>query len=54
MNPNDRTVDLPSETTEQALARVEAECGWSDIARFAEMPPAEAGTAGTAGERREA
>lgn len=32
-----RDIDPLAETTEQALARVEAECGWSDIVdRFAE------------------
>jgi len=47
--------EVQAETTEQALARVEAECGWSDaVMRFAEMfadlgaatPAAGAGAAG--------
>jgi hypothetical protein len=36
MNPSDDEIDLSAETTEQALARFEAECGWSDVGRFAE------------------
>lgn len=28
--------EVKAETTEQALARVEAECGWSDLSRFAD------------------
>ncbi len=28
--------DVTAESTEQALARFEAECGWSDVGRFAE------------------
>ncbi|MEI7445406.1 MAG: hypothetical protein WCK28_10995 [Burkholderiales bacterium] len=36
MNPIDNGHDVPAETTEQALARVEAECGWSDLSRFAD------------------
>jgi len=39
MSPSERTIELPSETTEQALARVEAECGWSDVGRFVPAPP---------------
>jgi hypothetical protein len=34
MNPSDDEIDLSVETTEQALARFEAECGWSDVGRF--------------------
>jgi hypothetical protein len=36
MSPNDRGPTVQAETTEQALARVEAECDWSDVGRFAE------------------
>lgn len=36
MNPSDDEIDLSAETTEQALARFEAECGWSDVGRFAD------------------
>lgn len=36
MNPIDSGHDVQAETTEQALARVEAECGWSDLSRFAD------------------
>ena len=36
MSPIETGYDVPTETTEQALARVEAECGWSDLSRFAD------------------
>ncbi|MCA3179444.1 MAG: hypothetical protein O9345_05250 [Burkholderiaceae bacterium] len=36
MTPSDDEFDLRAETTEQALARVEAECDWSDVGRFAD------------------
>jgi hypothetical protein len=36
MTPSDDEFDLRAETTEQALARVEAECDWSDVRRFAD------------------
>lgn len=36
MNPIDSGHDVQAETTEQALARFEAECGWSDLSRFAD------------------
>jgi len=53
MKPSDRTAELPAETTEQALARVEAECGWSDVGRFAEPPPAVTAATDEAGARRQ-
>jgi hypothetical protein len=37
MNPSDDPADLRAETTEQALARFEAECGWSDVHRFVDV-----------------
>ncbi len=37
MTPSDDEFDLRAETTEQALARVEAECDWSDVGRFADV-----------------
>lgn len=46
MIPSDEEFDLSAETTEQALARLEAECGWSDVGRFAEaFAPARTGPA---------
>jgi hypothetical protein len=36
MTHSDDAFDLRAETTEQALARVEAECDWSDVGRFAD------------------
>ncbi len=46
MTPSDDEFDLRAETTEQALARVEAECGWSDVGRFADaIPPLRAAPA---------
>ncbi len=36
MNPSDHEFDLSAETSEQALVRFEAECGWSDVGRFAD------------------
>ena len=36
MAENESGFDVREETTEQALARVEAECGWSDLSRFAD------------------
>ena len=52
MNPIDDELDLSTETTEQALARFEAECGWSDAGRFADAfasTPAEPSDAGGLG-----
>ncbi|MFM1988081.1 MAG: hypothetical protein RJA99_1038 [Pseudomonadota bacterium] len=36
MNPIDSGHDVQAETTEQALVRFEAECGWSDLSRFSD------------------
>ena len=37
MTPSDDEFDPRAETTEQALARVEAECDWSDVGRVADV-----------------
>lgn len=54
MGESNRFAEVRVETTEQALARLEAECGWSDApARFpelfapgAETNPSDADTSG--------
>ena len=45
------SADVVTETTEQALARVEAECGWSDaFVRLAEAGASRSGETVTVGE----
>ena len=53
MIPDDDEFDPRAETTEQALARVEAECGWSDLGRFADAFPAMQAAPANGGERTE-
>jgi hypothetical protein len=53
MIPGEDEFDLRTETTEQALARVEAECGWSDLRRFADAFAPTQGASCANGERDE-
>ena len=40
MNDHESVPEVAAETSEQALARVEAECGWSDaLTRIVELLP---------------
>lgn len=51
MDHGDSEFDPMAETTEQALVRLEAECGWSDLARFADTVPTAQAVPVSAGER---